>query len=113
MTLSGLGISQSDLCYDPNHPWYDPFGLIHTDAECACLEAAGVPLGEQCPTFQGTVELMSQQAGSVIGAGSSAIGEGIGTGVATGLTGFTQSVNFSGIALLALAGAAVFMLSKR
>ena len=113
MNITGLGLAPGDPCYDPNHPWYDWLNLTNTDAECACLEASGVPLGQQCATFQGVIQTMTGQAGSVVGGAASAVGEGIGTGVATGVGSFAQSVNLSGIMLLAIAGGVVYMLSKR
>lgn len=115
MNITGLGLAQGDPCYDPNHPWYD-FGLeslFNTDAECACLESSGRPLGDQCATFSGVVGTMSGQAGAVVGGAASAVGEGIGTGIATGAGSFAQSVNLSGLMLLAIAGGVVYMLSKR
>lgn len=96
--LNGLGLSPSDPCYDPNHPWYLP-DFINDDVECACMAAAetGVyPLGEQCSTVSGVAQTMGAQAGSVVGAVSNVAG-GIVGGAASGIS---STIGLSGTVLL-------------
>lgn len=86
MTLSGIGET----------PCYDEVGNII-----------------ECPaTFQGVVETMTGQAGSVIGAGASAVGEGIGTGITAGASGFAESVNMNGLLLIGIAVAVLYAMRK-
>ena len=113
LSLGNLGLSSEDPCYDPNgHPWYD-WGLEsiwNTPYECQCMIDNNYPIGQQCATPSGVVAVT---AGAVGGA-ANVVGEGLGTGIATGVGSFAQNINFSGIALLAVAGFVAYaLLSKR
>lgn len=111
MRIGGLGLAPTDSCYDPNRAWYVPEFWI-TDAECACIAQEGRPLGEQCASFSGVAQTMSGQVGTVLGAGSSAIGEGIGTGLGSGISNFANTVDLSGLMLLGIVGLAIYMMKR-
>lgn len=107
----GIGLAPADSCYDANRAWYEPDWWM-TDAECACVAAQDRPLGEQCASFVGTTTTMAGQAGGVLGGASSAIGEGIGSGAAAGLSNFGNSLNFTGFMLLAVVGMVIYAVKR-
>lgn len=116
MRIGGLGLSPSDPCYDPNHPWVLP-NAFATAFECKCLADSGdhspcSPWWGGTPVdYSGTNTGVIENIAAAVGETAGDVVAGTANAVATGAGAAAESLNFGGYATLAalLLGAVVVL----